>query len=203
MRSRLWYLPGVAGRKRATLEAVEAAMALLQAAPESKLNVVVLNKAMFYLDLVALRDLGSTVTGSAYLGLKNGPVVAKYDTRLLRTLQDEGLARWVDDGMARPVVVVSPLVTFKALTAGQQRLVPLVIKGLSRLSSTAASDLSHQNPGWQIAYRDGLERGRPPQPINMLIAMQQLADRDPWLTEELDSQTLQIAARGRSASRTF
>lgn len=193
----------MAERKRATLEAVEAAMALLQAAPESKLNVVVLNKAMFYLDLVALRDLGSTVTGSAYLGLKNGPVVAKYDTRLLRTLQDEGLARWVDNGMARPVVVVSPLVTFKALTASQQRLVPLVIKSLSRLSSTAASDLSHQNPGWQIAYRDGLERGRPPQPINMLIAMQQLADRDPWLTEELDSQTLRIAARGRSASRTF
>jgi hypothetical protein len=193
----------VGERKSAPIEAVEAAMALLQEAPDQRLNVVLLNKAMFYLDLVALRDLGRTVSGCAYLGLKNGPVVAKYDTRLLRTLEDEGVARWLDDGMAKPVVVVSPLVTFKVLSEPQRALVPSIVKGISKMSSTAASDFSHANPGWQLAYRDGLERGRPAQPINMLIAMQQLADRDPWLAEDLDPQTLQIAAGARSASRTF
>ena len=178
-------------------------MAVLQHAPGQKLNVVVFNKVLFYFDLIALRDLGETVTKGAFIALKNGPVVAKYDTRLLRTLADEQLAQWTTEGYAKPVVVQNELRSFAALSRDQLALVPEVMTSVSKLSSTEASDFSHLNPGWRLAFRRGAQAGRPPQPINMLIALQQLADQDPWLDEPLDEQTKLAAERSRTASRAF
>lgn len=69
---------------------IEAACAVLHAAPDRSLNAVVLNKALFYLDLASLRDRGETITHNSYIALQNGPVVAKYPQRLIKPLEEQG-----------------------------------------------------------------------------------------------------------------
>jgi hypothetical protein len=158
---------------------IEAAMAVLWAVPDHTLNITVLNKALFYLDLVWLRDHGKTVTGQTYVAVAQGPVVAKYEQRLVERLERDGLAKQEARGMAKPVVALKrpdPLKIFPAQEAAE-----LVAKVFSRKSSKKASDYSHENPGWKIAFRDGK-----PTPIDMEIALQQICNDDAWLDQPAD-----------------
>ncbi len=70
----------------------DAAAAILRCAPNNELNIVVLNKALFYVDLVSLRDYGNTLTENTYIALENGPVVAKYQQRLVKPLAEARIA---------------------------------------------------------------------------------------------------------------
>ena len=72
-----------------TNKLMEASMALLQGAPDSQLNIVVLNKALFYLDLIALRDFGRTITGERYVALPQGPMVADYARKIVHGEEQE------------------------------------------------------------------------------------------------------------------
>lgn len=170
---------------------MEAAVALLRAAPEHKLKMTVLNKALFYLDLVCLRDLGETFTQNTYVALPEGPVVAKYEKRLVEALESHGLARVEADPIsgARPVVLTAEpelvyaneYVVDKAAEIARSRLLA---------SASDASALSHKNPGWQLAWSAGLGSGAGGQakPIDLLVAMQQVVDDDPWLHEALSQE---------------
>ena len=55
----------------------------------------------------------------------------------------------------------------------------------ARKTVTSLSDISHKNPGWDIAWKEGQRKGCV-RPINMLIAMQQIVDDDPWMQRPLD-----------------
>ena len=68
----------------------ETAMAILQATDQGRLGITVLNKALFYADLAALRDLGKTLTGSGYVAIPNGPVVNHYERAVVRDLGSIG-----------------------------------------------------------------------------------------------------------------
>ena len=46
------------------------------------------------------------------------------------------------------------------------------------------SRYSHDNPGWIAAWDAGLNAHKPARAIDMLIAMQQIADKDSWLDAE-------------------
>ena len=81
---------------------IEAASAVLNAAPNRRLNAVVLNavvlnKVLFYLDLDALRDRAETMTGNAYIAIQQGPVVAKYSQRLIGQLETRGIGRQINE----------------------------------------------------------------------------------------------------------
>ncbi|WP_187345985.1 type II toxin-antitoxin system antitoxin SocA domain-containing protein [Sorangium cellulosum] len=165
---------------------LEAAMAILQSVPGGRMKIVNLNKALFYLDLVALQRTGETVTGNAYIALHQGPVVAKYPQRLLKPLESSGLAQQETNGREKPVVLRRPIGSFRYMDVGLQRLAAAVAKRIGPDTAASVSDLSHENPGWQLAYEMGQKHGAPPVPINMLIALQQLADDDPWLGQGID-----------------
>lgn len=167
-----------------TTQLLEAASLLLQAAPKNRLNAVTLNKALFYLDLVALRDKGHTVTHNSYIALRHGPVVAKYDKRLIRELEKHGIAKQLEewDG-SKPIVHLDP--SRKSSMDGDTVLMAFKIgRVFSGMSSTRASEFSHENPGWEIAWAEGMETGRP-MPIDLRIAMQQIIQDDAWLEEPL------------------
>jgi hypothetical protein len=166
---------------------MEASMALLQATPDQQMNIVVLNKALFYLDLAALRDLGHVVTGQKYFALPMGPVLDKYDRRIVRDLNKAGLAEQIEDGMAKPMRVVRKLEHFELLTQPELELASDIARAINRFTSKAVSDLSHKNPGWQLA-RDRTAAGRPAVEIDMHIALQQIVDEDPWLAEPIDNE---------------
>lgn len=165
---------------------LKAAVAVLRAAPDRRLLTVQLNKALFYFDLVHLRDEGETFTQNAYIALPQGPVVAKYDQRLIGALVKEGIAEQLSSSMGGGVIA-KPVVLRR--DPGYTLPGP-ALKFATRAGSWAAkfkagtlSDLSHENPGWIIARKKGEELGRP-QPVNMLIALQQVADEDPWVSED-------------------
>jgi hypothetical protein len=167
---------------------IEAAARLLQAAGGS-LPITTLNKALFYLDLFALRDLGQTVTRATFVALPAGPVVAKYEARLVRALEEAGLAQQdeSEDGGAKPVcLLASP--TTKALSDEATALAARIGAWASRRSAGGLSDLSHLNAGWRFAWDRGLGAKKPALPINMSIAMQQVLDIDPWMDESPDAE---------------
>ncbi len=173
---------------------VEAASAVLHAAPGHALNVVVLNKALFYLDLVSLRDLGETATRNSYIALQNGPVIAKYPKRLVALLEDRGIARqesrW---NAAKPLVLVNCPKHFEFLDSHTMIMVADVVTFFADSTSAAASEFSHRNPGWRIAW-DHYQRERKPVAINMRIAMQQIVECDPWMAKPLENDDEILAA---------
>jgi hypothetical protein len=161
----------------------EATMAILQNVPANTLNIVLVNKALFYSDLWALREHGNTITGSIYLGLPQGPVVASYEKRLVRSLMSRGWAIQLQDGDAKPLKVVKAQKAFPELNPQQLQILSSIAKQIAGLTSTGASELSHKNRAWEKAYNRGLKAGKPAAPLNMMLAMQQLPmGDDGWLS---------------------
>ncbi len=66
---------------------------------------LLLNKALFYLDLYTLRDQGKLLTECEYIALPAGPTVASYERRLVRDLRTAGLAVQNERGDTKPVRV--------------------------------------------------------------------------------------------------
>lgn len=152
---------------------IEAAMALLESVPQQKLNIVVLNKALFYLDLAALRDFGHTLSGATYIAMDLGPVVANYPKRLV-------------GARAKPVRALKTLKEYRYLD--QKALLLAKEIGGHFTDATSLEASSHDNVGWKIAYSDGAKRGAAPAKIDMLIAMQQLVERDPWIDAAITTE---------------
>jgi uncharacterized phage-associated protein len=181
---------------------VEAAAAILSGAGGT-LPITSLNKAMFYADLCALLEHGETITGTTYLALKAGPVVAKYDSRVVGALERAGLAQQdeSEDGFTKPVsLVAEPTMTL--LTETEIQIARRIAEWASRKSPKQLSDFSHENLGWMLAWDAGLGSKNPAKPIDMLIAMQQLGEADDWLDAEPSSeerQAIESAHAARSA----
>lgn len=171
----------------------EAASVLLQASPESELKIVVLNKALFYSDLICLRDFGETFTGNTYMALEQGPVIAHYSRRLVKPLQKDGTVIEAVNGNAKPLRLVKmPELNF---CKGQWlKSFERIGKKFSELTSQKVSEVSHNNLGWKISWRRGGQNGAH-LPIDMNIAMQQLQgdkDDEAWLNEELSEDERKV-----------
>ena len=182
---------------------IEAASAVLDAAPGQRLNAVVLNKTLFYLDLASLRDRGLTVTENPYIALENGPVVAKYPQRLIGQLEARGIAKQISewDG-SKPIVLGMPLKEFKYLDAETLTLVSVVTAFFANATSRQASDFSHENPGWELAWNEFRHSGRPAA-INLLIALQQIIEDDPWMDLPLFNDDELLAAADSGAGMNW
>jgi Protein of unknown function (DUF4065) len=168
---------------------IEAAAALLDAAPRRRLNTVSLNKGLFYLDLASLRDFGETFTNNTYIALPQGPVVAKYPARLIKPLQEEGIAEQKSEGLANPVLLLK-LPRFAWITSDVRKIAQNVARWCSDKSSVEVSEFSHRNPGWLIAREDEAQANGKKQVIDMYIAMQQILDDDPWLSDPITKASL-------------
>lgn len=175
---------------------VEAATALLEGAGGS-LPITSLNKALFYLDLQWLLEHGDTLTGTTYMALKAGPVVAKYEKRVIDALEEFGLAQQdeADDGLSKPVCLVAEP-NYVHLTLEQQSVAKRIGAKAAHRSPSWLSEFSHQNTGWRIAWDAGLGAKRPAVKVDLRIAMQQLVDEDPWLEQAPDAD---LAGLFRSA----
>ena len=161
---------------------VEAAAMLLEAAG-GRLPVTSLMKALFYFDLRCLRDAGELPTGQTFLALPAGPVVARYQKRVVGELESRGLAlQDAEDDGSKPVCLIRSLRSEDTI----ERFGPSareIGRWARHRTPKELSDFSHQNVGWKIAWDAGLGSERPARPISMRIAMQQLLDVDPWLDE--------------------
>jgi uncharacterized phage-associated protein len=182
---------------------IEASMALLQAVPDQQLKIVALNKALFYLDLIALRDVGHVVTDQKYVALPMGPVVENYPNRVVKALVSSGYAEQLTVGAARPLHVVRPYKEYKHLDDTVLAMAADMGRLFVRFTSTLLSDYSHKNPGWLIARQRYVE-GRQAPEINMRIAMQQLGhDDNDWLDSGIDADLLAKAEQADDAKQLW
>ena len=174
---------------------IEAAVAILLSVPTKTLNIVILNKALFYLDLFTLMETGRTATDNTYIGLEQGPVVAKYDKRLVKRLEDKGLAvqEQSPDKWEKPMRLIGEISEYRHLSEEVLSLAAEMGRIFSKTISKQVSHFSHDNPGWQSAWAGALRDKRRPKSINMLAAMQQICnEKDPWLDEPLDDELREI-----------
>ncbi|MEO6594917.1 MAG: type II toxin-antitoxin system antitoxin SocA domain-containing protein [Planctomycetota bacterium] len=151
-------------------------MAILQATADRQLGITVMNKALFYADLCGLRDTGHLITQSGYIALPQGPVVNHYERALVRDLDRLGLAEQTTDGWEKPLVVRCELDRYEALSKEEVGIAQLVARKIHRKTAAWVSDYSHENDGWIRAFRQGTGSG-----IDMIIALQQIMENDPWL----------------------
>jgi uncharacterized phage-associated protein len=166
----------------------EATVALLENAPGRRMQITNLNKALFYLDLAALRDTGRPLTDNVYVAMNQGPVMDGYRENLIAGLSEAKLVRQDDNGMGKPVVLIGAVDSYRFMDDHLRGLAAKISVVVAAASAGDISDHSHKNPGWQIAFERGAKRGGAPAPINMFVAMQQIAQKDPWLREPADEQ---------------
>lgn len=183
---------------------VEAASLVLDGAGGSLLTTS-LNKALFYLDLWALLEHGRVVTSSPFIAIKAGPVVAKYERRLIRELRNRKVAAQTEEGDS-VTLLSKPL--RQHLDEEEAALAIKLGKWASSHSAGWLSDYSHKNIGWIAAWSAGLGAGPGHQPkaIDLIVAMQQLAEVDDWVTSSgLDAEAASAfdAADDTQSSSSF
>ncbi len=168
-------------------------MAVLDGCPARSMNITNLNKALFYLDLFELRDAGKTATEATYIALAQGPVVAKYDKRLVKPLVDAGLVVQDQRGDAKPLVAKAELDRFEFLDERVRKLAANIGRAVASRTAAFISERSHENPGWKVAFADGV-----PRPIDLHLALQEMVDVDPWLEEDDDDTAAAFARADRA-----
>ncbi len=168
------------------------ASAVALASTEHGLGKVAINKVLFYADLHALLDHGESITESSYLALRMGPVVKGYERNIVEALAKEGCLK---TGAARRLVVTH-VPELQVLPSFAADILVAQAKRLEGLTAAHISELSHRNPGWKAAWEIAQEKNGQGQPINMLRAMEELLEPDPWMEEggEHDAALLNLAA---------
>jgi len=169
-------------------------MAILQATPAGQLGITVMNKALFYADLCALRDLGATITRSGYIALPQGPVLNHYERSLVQKLDRLGLAEQTTDGWEKPLVARNKVDPFELLSTEEVGIAQLVARKIHGKSAAWVSEFSHENDAWISAFRAGTGTS-----INMVIALQQVIEDDPWMTACDDSDIIQTFQRSEAS----
>ena len=169
----------------------EAVAEILSSVEGRTLNIVVLNKALFYLDLIALRDFGKTVTDNTYIALKLGPVIAKYDKRIIEDLAKIGVIKQTEEENGAKPITLLKKTNSDHLTQAEIDLAHNIGKSFAEnITSSEASFFSHDNEGWKLAFAIGLGAGKPAHFIDMGIALQQVIDDDPWMNEPVEAEIL-------------
>lgn len=145
------------------------------------LPTVPLVKGLFYLDLSWLRDHGATFTGVDYVALDHGPVPNHYKS-LLKRMESDGLVQLGEVPLA-PGIVAKPVTLLTSPPSPDPDLARLAREiaewvGRGR-RSVDLSEVAHKNVAWQQAFHQG-GNGTP---INMIAALDQILDPDPWLDD--------------------
>lgn len=147
---------------------------------------------------------GKTVTRNPYIALPLGPVIAKYDKRIVNELTREGVLIQRDEENGAKPVVLKKREESLLLTHEEIELAHEIGKLFSEeFSSGRASVISHRNEGWEIAFKLGYDAGKPPRAIDMNIALQQIVDEDPWMDEPIDPAVINAIRRPTADSKEW
>jgi len=166
-------------------EQLHLASRALIAAAGGAMQITNLNKALFYFDLICLRDEGAAYTGAHYVAIEHGPVVNDYRRVVVEGLKRTRLVEVSEERFYQHVsttlrnIGVDPDLGSDARNAAARRVGELA--GGRR--AVEMSELSHHNLGWRAAFQAGAGSR-----IHLAVAMQQIVESDEWLSAELDAE---------------
>lgn len=115
-----------------------------------------LNKSLYFADFAHVRRTGRPITGAAYQKLPHGPAPRRLKP-VRRRLVAEGDAELVVEdflGYEQHRLVPRRAADLSAFTADEIETVDKVLDDLANLTAVQVSDLSHEEPGWQLT-QDG------------------------------------------------
>lgn len=150
---------------------IEASAVLLEVFGDGQFRARDLSTALFYLDLLVLRDAGFLLTGANFFALPTCPAVWADPELLVRILVQTGALREEDGRLSRAK-------KFEGATYLDMNILMTLAKEVREFLFPNPS--FSINPGWKAAMARSAASGQP-QPIGMGLAMQQVVDPDPWI----------------------
>ncbi len=126
-----------------------------QCADDPAFGSVKLNKILFYADCGAYRLLGAPITGATYQKLQAGPAPRELLPARMQLLEERRVRiesrRYFTYEQKRLVVSEDWDANVEAFTLEERAIVDEVIEFFRPMNARAASDFSHQDPGWIAA----------------------------------------------------
>ncbi len=162
--------------------------AFLLAEAGGALPIVSVIKGLFFSDLRALRDLGHQITEAKYIALKAGPVVCAYERHVIEALERAGIAQQeeLEDG-SKPLYLIADFAP-KTLSPEEREIISAIAKWTKSKTPTELSEFSHMNPAWRKAWNSAASGKAINRDIDMMLALQQIVETDPWLESPPNSE---------------
>jgi hypothetical protein len=115
-----------------------------------------LNKVLYFAEVGHIRAHGLPITGAQYRKLPNGPAPRFLRQIRTRLIEEERAKLLPDDYFGRTMDRLIPLVAARTemFSDAEVESVEKVIKALWGKSAKWVSDLSHEEPGWQLVDDD-------------------------------------------------
>ena len=117
------------------------------------LGLTKLWKLIYFADVGALREHGSTITGSEFVKYPHGPVPSRGE-KILKEMKGEALiatAQRENAGYVQTSVSALAKPDTSVFSAEERAIIERVCVEFGRKTAKALSDLSHDEPAWALA----------------------------------------------------
>lgn len=118
------------------------------------LGLTKLWKLIYFADVAALREHGSTITGSEFIKYPHGPVPSRGE-RLLKSMKRDCLIeteQGTNAGYTQTFVTAHTKPNLRVFSAQESAIVDQVCREFGGLTAKALSELSHYEPAWVVAH---------------------------------------------------
>ena len=106
-----------------------------------------MNKLLFYVDFLAFRDRGMSVTGLTYRALSYGPVPERWD-RIYSSFDEISIEPRIIGDREGTILTTSVKPDTSLFTKSELHVLDEICSSLACYTSTELSELSHQEPAW-------------------------------------------------------
>ena len=107
-----------------------------------------MNKVLFYIDFLSYRERGIAISGLAYQAIEFGPVPQRWD-RVYSAFDEVQEQLRLVQGQECMSLLAGGEADMSAFTAEELAVIDAVCEKMKKLTSRAATKLSHEEPAWK------------------------------------------------------
>ena len=107
-----------------------------------------MNKVLFYIDFLSYRERGIAISGLAYQAIEFGPVPQRWD-RVYSAFDEVQEQLRLVQGQECISLVAGGEADMSAFSADEMAVVDAVCEKMKKMTSRAATKLSHEEPAWK------------------------------------------------------
>ena len=107
-----------------------------------------MNKVLFYIDFLSFRERGIAISGLAYQAIEFGPVPQRWD-RVYSAFDEVQEQLRLVQGQECMSMVAGGEADMSAFSADEMAVIDTVCEKMKKLTSRAATKLSHEEPAWK------------------------------------------------------
>ncbi len=120
----------------------------------SQLGLTKLYKLIYLSDVLALRELGQSITGSDYIKYEHGPVPSRGEKSIKKLKADGAIDSQIielDSSMKMNRITSLKAADRRFFSPGELDVIERVCSTYGNWTAKALSDLSHKEPAWAAA----------------------------------------------------